>query len=159
MWEATCPFSIITPMIVDCNGVIFLHTFPFSFKNHLIRSRPWSSTKGTNLFSDYIPFIIINRRMNTSAANYFSATRLVLPPQCNVGNRWKQIGQSSSGGGCLNSSLSCNSAARSAASLICSSHCFLCFDRCFFLHVALQYVAFLHLLQLHSTLHKVLVAL
>ena len=59
-----------------------------------------------------------------------------------VGNRRKQMGQSPySLGGSLNNASSCNSATR-------LSHCFLCFDRCFFLQAALQYVASLHLLQM-----------
>ena len=70
------------------------------------------------------------------------------------------IGQSSGGGGCLNSSISCNSAAclsRSSCSSCYSanrfSHSSLCFDRCFFLHeYALQYVADLHLLQIFGLL-------
>ena len=55
------------------------------------------------------------------------------------GNGRKQIGHSSGGGGSLNSSSSCNS-----ATLL--SHAFLCFERCFFLHAALQYLTSLHLL-------------
>ena len=56
------------------------------------------------------------------------------------GNIRKQIGHSSPRGGCsLNSSSSCNSATR-------LSHAFLCFDWCFFLHAALQYLTILHLL-------------
>ena len=56
-----------------------------------------------------------------------------------IGKGRKQIGQSSRGGCSLNSSSSCNS-----ATLL--SHAFLCFDRCFFLHAALQYWTILHLL-------------
>ena len=62
----------------------------------------------------------------------------VVWPESN-GNVRRQIGQSSRGGGSLNSSSSCNSATR-------FSHAFLCFDRCFFLHAALQYLTILHLL-------------
>src|SRR5210317_2613438 len=55
-----------------------------------------------------------------------------------IGRGRKQIGQSS--GVCsLNRSSSCNS-----ATLL--SHAFLCFERCFFLHAALQYFTTLHLL-------------
>ena len=55
------------------------------------------------------------------------------------GNGRKQIGQSSRGGCSLNNASSCNS-----ATLL--SHAFLCFERCFFLHAALQYLTILHLL-------------
>ena len=72
---------------------------------------------------------------------------LYLLPEPRYGIRRKQIGQSSLGGGSLNSSISCNSAARSAASLICSSHCFLCLCLCFFF-AALQYFTWLHLLHI-----------
>ena len=71
---------------------------------------------------------------------------MYLNPVFSDGNRIKQIGQSSAGGGCLNNSSSCNSAACSAASLTCSSHSFLCLCLCFFLHAALQYLTCLHLL-------------
>ena len=57
------------------------------------------------------------------------------------GNGRKQIGQSSRGGCSLNSSLSCSSA---TATLFL--HTFLCFDQCFFLHAALQYLTIWHLL-------------
>ena len=50
------------------------------------------------------------------------------------------MGHSSRCGGCLNKASSCISAIR-------LSHFFLCFDLCFFLHAALQYVTILHLLQ------------
>ena len=62
----------------------------------------------------------------------------VISPGSN-GNSRKQIGQSSGGGCSLNNASSCNS-----ATLL--SHAFLCFDRCFFLHAALQYFTNLHLL-------------
>ena len=66
-----------------------------------------------------------------------------------------QIGQSSFSGGILNNFSSCNSAARLSRSSSSScnsatrlSQSFLCFDLCFFLQDALQYVAALHLLQI-----------
>ena len=54
------------------------------------------------------------------------------------GNGRKHIGHSSRGCS-LKRASSCNS-----ATLL--SHAFLCFDRCFFLHAALQYLTILHLL-------------
>jgi hypothetical protein len=85
----------------------------------------------------------------------FPQHAIYLVPDVNVGRRRKQIRQSSSFGGCLNSFSSCSSAIRlssslcfSAASLTCSSHCFLCLCLCFFLHVALQYFTILHLLHI-----------
>ena len=63
-----------------------------------------------------------------------------------VGRRRKQMGQSPCrGGGSLNNASSCFSATR-------LSHSFLCFDRCFFLQAALQYVDSLHLLQMFRLL-------
>ena len=67
-------------------------------------------------------------------------------PESNFGKSIIQIGQSSNGGGCLKSLSSCSLAAFSAALLRCSSQSFLCFDLCFFLHAALQYITILHLL-------------
>ena len=58
-----------------------------------------------------------------------------------IGKGRKHIGQSARGGGSLNKASSCSSATR-------LSQAFLCFDRCFFLHAALQYLTILHLLHL-----------
>ena len=95
--------------------------------------------------------IMLPRLSYTSAWQHplhivFSAACHVLLPLSIDGNRRKQMGQSPCwGGGSLNNASSCNSATR-------LSHCFLCFDRCFFLHAALQYLASLHLLQIFRLL-------
>ena len=64
------------------------------------------------------------------------------PWPVSIGKGRRQIGHSSRCGCSLKSSSSCNSATRFSHAL----SYFLCFDRCFFLHAALQYVTILHLL-------------
>ena len=80
--------------------------------------------------------------MTASTANNLSTTCHVLFSTIQDGRRRKQMGQSPYwGGGSLNNALSCNSAT-------ILSHCFLCFDLCFFFHAALQYFTAVHLLQM-----------
>ena len=116
---------------MDCLGIINLRKLLHPFDHLVVWSSCRSSAKWTQLICTQAPACIHPLQITFPQHVWY------LFPKLSIGTRKKQIGHSSSGGGCVNNASLCISTARFL-------HSFLCCGQWAFWHSALQYFTILH---------------